>query len=276
MAVEERNRALLDWYREHRRDLPWRGRSDPWAILVAEIMLQQTQVGRVVERYTDFLQAFPTPESLASAPLAEALIYWRGLGYPRRVARLREAAAIISTDGWPQNHRQLEGLPGVGPYTAAAVACFAFGAEVPAVDTNLRRVLSRWTGETLTGARLLDRAVALLDRNAPAAWNQALMDLGATICRPRPRCDECPVATWCADPAIYQPPPRQPRYRGSRREARGRVLAVLLTEILDTDELVARTGLDRTRVEEALTSLVADGLVGPVAGGFAPVGGISR
>ncbi len=276
MAADDRNRALAHWYRGHRRSLPWRERSDPWAILVAEIMLQQTQVGRVVDRYVEFLDAFPEPESLAAAPLAEALRRWQGLGYPRRLVRLRETAAIIADGGWPSTPGELQRLPGVGPYTAAAVACFAFGAEVAAVDTNLRRVLSRWVGRPLTGRRLVDEANALLDRAAPASWNQAVMDLGAMVCRPRPRCDDCPVASWCSDPDVYRPPARQPRFRGSHREARGRVLAALLTDGGDPADLAARTGLDRARVEAALASLVADGLAEPVGEGFAAAGTVSR
>lgn len=276
MAAERRNRALLDWYRRHRRSLPWRDRSDPWAVLVAEVMLQQTQVGRVLDRYPAFLEAFPTPAALAAAPLAAALAHWQGLGYPRRLVRLRQAAEMIAADGWPVTAADLRHLPGVGPYTAAAVACFAFGEQVAAVDTNLRRVLSRWLGTPLTGRRLVATADGLLERSDPAAWNQAMMDLGATTCRPRPRCHRCPVTDWCADPGVYLPPRPQAPYRGSRREARGHVLRALVSHRLDTDELVEHTGLDPTRAEEAVATLMADGLVERTARGWAVSDDVSR
>ena len=258
---DPRTRALLAWYDRHRRDLPWRGRTDPWAILVAEVMLQQTQVPRVAERYGPFLDAFPTPAALAAAPLATALAHWQGLGYPRRVVHLREAAASVAEHGWPDTPEGLRRLPGVGPYTAAAVACFAFGVPVAAVDTNLRRVLSRWEGRPLDLRQAEQVAATLVDPRRPAAWNQAIMDLGALHCRPRrPHCSTCPVADWCTDPAVYQPPPRQAPYAGSRREARGRVLAALLEGPATEAELAQITDLEPARVGEAVSSLLTDGL----------------
>jgi A/G-specific adenine glycosylase len=262
-VASARNAALLAWYRLNRRDLPWRRTTDPWAILVSEVMLQQTQAGRVADRYPAFLIRFPTPAALASTPIADALARWDGLGYPRRLVRLRQTAAIVSEHGWPESVAGLIRLPGVGRYTAAAVACFAFGVSVPAIDTNHRRVLSRWVGRALSGRELQTTAAALLDADHAADWNQAVMDLGATICRPRPACDRCPVAAWCADPAVRVPVPPQGRFSGSHREARGAVLRALGAGACDVGDLSARTGMPADRVETAVQSLLADGLVEP-------------
>ena len=177
----ERNAALIHWYRSTARSLPWRTTSDPYAILVSEMMLQQTQVDRVVPYFGRFMAAFPTPEALADAPLSRVLELWSGLGYNTRAKRLRDAAAVVAAHGWPQDVEGLQALPGVGPYTARAIAAFAFRAPVAAVDTNLRRVLSRWHGEELSPPLL--QAVADRDLGSDAAeWNQAMMDLGARVC----------------------------------------------------------------------------------------------
>src|SRR5436190_16230224 len=161
-------RALLSWFRKNRRDLPWRRTTDPYAILVSEVMLQQTQVARVVPRYLEWLARWPDAAALASAPRAEVLGAWVGLGYNRRAVALHAAARVVASEGWPAD---LTMLPGVGPYTAAAVASFAFGAEVAAVDTNVRRVCAR------LGRGSPD---ALLAPGRAADWNQAAMELGAT------------------------------------------------------------------------------------------------
>src|SRR3954453_4099783 len=179
--------ALLRWYDRERRDLPWRRTTDPYAILVSEVMLQQTQVARVVPRYQQWLERWPDAASLAAASRGEVLAAWVGLGYNRRALALHGAARAVARDGWPADLRT---LPGVGPYTAAAVASFAFGAQVAAVDTNAMRVaerLGRGTPE------------ALVAPGRAAEWTQAAMELGATVCAARtPRCDACPVAAWCA------------------------------------------------------------------------------
>ena len=175
--------ALLSWYAEHARDLPWRRTSDPWAILVSEVMLQQTQAARVVPYYERFLARFPTPAACAAAPAADVLRLWSGLGYNRRGLALHRAAGIVAADGWPED---LTELPGVGSYTAAAVGSFAWGRRVLTEDTNVRRVLAR------TGAEI---------REPEPVLNQALMELGATICTARaPACDACPVCRRCAGP----------------------------------------------------------------------------
>ena len=182
-------RALLAWYAEHGRDLPWRGTHDPYAILVSEVMLQQTQVARVVPRYLEWIERWPTAEALAAASRAEVLAAWVGLGYNRRALALHAAAAAVARDGWPADLRT---LPGVGPYTAAAVGSFAFGAQVAAVDTNARRVAER-LGHGPPGA--------LVPPGRAADWNQAAMELGATVCTARaPRCPACPVRTACRYP----------------------------------------------------------------------------
>ena len=157
----ERNRALLEWYEQNRRELPWRETRDPYPTLVSEVMLQQTQVQRVVPFFKAFLRRFPTVGDLAGAPLRDVLEVWSGLGYNGRARRLHLAAIVIATDGWPDTVTGLNGLPGVGPYTANAIACFAWGADAVPVDTNIRRVLSRWHGEPIEPRHL--QAIANAD-----------------------------------------------------------------------------------------------------------------
>jgi A/G-specific adenine glycosylase len=221
--------ALLDWYSRSGRDLPWRRTRDPYAILVSEVMLQQTQVARVVPRYLAWLERWPTVGALAAAPAAEAIRAWQGLGYNRRALNLHRAARMVAQDGWPDD---LTGLPGVGPYTADAIARFAFGRPVIPVDVNVRRVQER-TGFAFD-----------------AECAQALMDLGATICLARvPRCGECPLASGCPSRGgRYEPLRRQSRFEGSFRQRRARALRV-----------VAEGG--QPDDEEALESLARDGLV---------------
>ncbi len=205
-------------------------------------MLQQTQVSRVVERYGVWLQRWPTAAALAGAPVADVITAWSGLGYNRRAVRLHEAATVISRDGWPATYDGLRTLPGVGPYTAAAVACLAFGADRLPVDVNVRRVLRRSLGR---------------DELAPpegraADLTQALFDLGATVCiARRPRCEACPVADACPSRGLtYEPERRQGRFEGSRRQRRGELLrrvaagAVPLADAdADIAEALARDGL---------------------------------
>ncbi len=249
-----RNQALLAWYRAHGRALPWRSTRDPWPILVSEVMSQQTQITRVVPAYERFLARFPTPSDLARADLAAVIRTWDGLGYQRRAVNLWRTAAIVAEDGWPRTVAGLKVLPGVGAYTAAAVACFAFGEPVATVDTNLRRVVGRWIGRPLSSD---DRIDPLVDQADPGGWNQAVMDLGAALCRPAaPDCQRCPVSAWCSDPMVYVAPPRQSRYQGSVRQARAAILKTLAL-----GEAVAAP--DRGTVEEdAVRSLEAEGLIG--------------
>lgn len=225
-------------------------------------MTQQTQLVRVVPAWERFMTRFPDPAALAIADVAELIEVWAGLGYQRRALNLRRAAAELVEHGWPTTAAGLVSLPGVGPYTAAAVACFAFGEAVPAIDTNLRRVLSRWEGRTLTGRALTEAAWRHLDRERPATWNQAIMDLGAAVCRPAdPRCNLCPVNEWCADPTVYLPPPRQTRYQGSVRQARASVMKALAGGPTDLGALAGRLGIEPDRLERAVAALESEGAV---------------
>lgn len=261
-AVDDaRNDALIAWYRDNQRHLPWRSQRDPYRILIAEVMSQQTQAERVAKHYVAFVDHFPDVAALAAAPFSEVLALWSGLGYNSRARRLHLAAKHITATGWPTNYEQLLALPGVGPYTAAAVACFAFGESRPAIDTNVRRVLSRWHGEPLRGVALESAALRAIAGDA-AAWNQAVMDLSASLCRPRsPECDRCPVATWCTGPEVYEPPPRQARFEGSVRQARGAMMRTLIAGSASFADLVERTGLPADRLEQAARALMDDGLV---------------
>jgi A/G-specific adenine glycosylase len=200
--------ALLAWYRANGRDLPWRRTHDPYAILVSEVMLQQTQVDRVIPRYVAWLERWPTVEALAAVPLGDVIRAWQGLGYNRRAVSLHRAAATIAERGWPEN---LTLLPGVGRYTADAVRRFAFEEPVLPVDTNVRRVQER-TGATFS-----------------AAAAHALMDLGATVCLARvPRCGLCPLAEVCPSQGRrYEPLHRQSRFEGSFRQRRAETLRLV-------------------------------------------------
>ncbi len=197
--------ALLAWYDRARRDLPWRRTGDPWAIWVSEVMLQQTQVATVVPFFERFLARFPTPEALAAAGEEELLALWSGLGYYRRARQLQAAARQVAAAGsLPRRAAELERLPGIGPYTAAAIASIAFGEAVPVLDGNVARVLARRLALAEAPARpaarreLLAAAAELVDPARPGDSNQALMELGATICTPRaPRCELCPLAADC-------------------------------------------------------------------------------
>jgi A/G-specific adenine glycosylase len=251
--------------------LPWRATRDPWLVLVAEVMLQQTQARRVVPAWNAFCAEYPTPAACVDASLGDVLRAWQGLGYPRRARDLHAAAHVIVTrhDGRvPDNLAALLDLPGVGRYTARAVLAFAFERDVAVVETNIARVLARVTGRRLT----LGEVQALADSLVPAglgwAWNQAMMDLGATVCRPVPACAGCPVGDRCRWHLAGRPDPdpavgsaavsrRQAPYEGSDRQARGRVLRRLgrgpapaaefppriVAGLLD-DRLVVRSGSD--------------------------------
>jgi A/G-specific adenine glycosylase len=220
---------LLAWYRDHGRDLPWRHTRDPYAILVSEVMLQQTQVDRVVPRWHDWLERWPTVEAFAAASPAEVIVAWQGLGYNRRAVSLHRAARIVAEQGWPED---LTTLPGVGPYTAAAVGNFAFEQDVLPVDTNVRRVQER-TGATFDGS-----------------CAQALFDLGATLCLARvPRCGSCPLASRCPSRGLrYEPLRKQSAFEGSFRQRRAVALRAVAAGEHSSDG-------------DALVSLERDGLV---------------
>lgn len=200
-------RALLDWYARHKRDLPWRRNRDPYSIWISEIMLQQTRVAAALPFYNRFMERFPAIESLAAAPESDVLAAWAGLGYYSRARNLHKAAqAIVETGGgFPKTYNALIELPGIGEYTAAAIGSIAFGLPLAAVDGNLLRVIARLDndpsdiGSLRTRGRFTERAQQLLDPKRPGEFNQAMMELGATVCLPKsPRCGECPVEAHCA------------------------------------------------------------------------------
>ncbi|MFZ9630366.1 MAG: A/G-specific adenine glycosylase, partial [Ilumatobacteraceae bacterium] len=226
--------AVLRWGMPRLRDLPWRATRDPWAVLVSEVMLQQTQVARVVPKWHAFLDAFPTTAACAAAPLGDVLRLWQGLGYPRRARNLHAAATAIEAAGaFPDSLDELLALPGVGQYTARAVLAFAFEHPAAVVDTNIARILARVAGRRLTAREAQAAADASLERDEPWAWNQCLMDLGATVCTASsPDCVSCPLRRGCAwrgrgdDPAPGSAgvSRAQGRFDGSDRQARGRLL----------------------------------------------------
>jgi A/G-specific adenine glycosylase len=234
-------------------------------VLVSELMLQQTQAARVAPRFEAFVARFPDVRALASASRGDVLRAWGDLGYPRRAIAAHEAArAIVERYGGqvPSDPAELRTLPGVGPYTANAVAAIAYGGPVVAMDVNVRRVISRLAG---TERSVDERAARLLDRRDPSSWHQAVMDLGREICRPVPRCDACPLAHRC--PSRDRVPPgattrTQGRYEGSNRQARGRVLSVLRdASSMGVVGVTRAAGLPAARVAPALDGLVRDGLV---------------
>ena len=252
--------ALLNWGERHGRDLPWRHTRDPWAILVSELMLQQTQVPRVVPKYHGFLEAFPTPAACAAAPRGDVVRAWAGLGYNRRAVNLHRAATAIGDGPFPDELDALLALPGVGPYTARAVLTFAFGRDVGILEVNTTRVVMRLTGATATQAA----ADGLVPPGEGWAWNQAMIDLGATVCHRRdPECDRCPVRRWCAAPGADAPAPTfQSRFEGSDRQGRGRLVDALRAGPVAWDDLPAVMGWpdDPTRAYVVAEGVVRDGL----------------
>jgi A/G-specific adenine glycosylase len=258
------------------RDLPWIAHDDPWAVLVSEFMLQQTQTSRVVGPWRSFLDTFPTPKDCADATLESVLQRWSGLGYHRRAKALHDAARRIRDefDGKvPSDVDDLRSLPGVGEYTANAVASFAYGTPVAVLDTNVGRILSRaLENRSLRTSEARDAAQRLLPRRDTAAFNQAMLDLGAQFCRSSPRCDVCPVAGVCRwrlegglDPAPQSAAVSRPQsaFAGSDRQARGRVLAALREEPQTRAQLRARIGDEGDeRSAKVIDSLMRDGLVG--------------
>jgi A/G-specific adenine glycosylase len=276
---------VIDWFDENARDLPWRrAEAGPWGVMVSEFMLQQTPVSRVLPVYEQWLSRWPTPAALAADPAGEAVRAWGRLGYPRRALRLHAAAtAIAQLHGGdvPRDHAQLLALPGIGEYTAAAVASFAYGQRHAVLDTNVRRVFAR----AVTGVEYPPQATTAAERrtaqkllpseeSTAARWAAATMELGALVCTARtPSCASCPIAASCAwrlagSPAHDGPPRRGQTYAGTDRQVRGKLLAVLR----EAHGPVAQAALDRVWHEpvqraRALDGLVADGLVEPVAEG---------
>jgi A/G-specific adenine glycosylase len=281
---------VLAWYARNARDLPWRAPgATPWAVLVSEIMLQQTPVSRVLPEYLSWMARWPTPAALAASPAGEAIRQWGRLGYPRRALRLHETATIlVARHGGtvPADVDALRTLPGIGSYTAAAVASFAFGQRHAVLDTNVRRVLARLVaGQQIPAAassaasvaeRRLAESLLPAEPAVAARWSVAVMELGALVCTAAsPRCDGCPVAGDCGWLAAGRPAPpdgvarrRTQKYDGTDRQCRGRLLAVLRA----AGGPVRRADFDvawptQAQLDRALDGLVADGLVDPLADG---------
>lgn len=277
----------MRWYEPRRSLYPWRREPvDPYRTLVSEVMLQQTQAARVGPAFERFVAAFADVSALASATRAEVLRAWDGLGYNRRAVALSEAARAIVREhagSVPSDPAVLRSLPGVGPYTAAAVASIAHGRVVAAVDVNVRRVVARAAcgvdPSDLGRAAVEAGAIALIDRARPGDWNQALMDLGREVCRPRPRCEACPVARWCAwraaggNGAGSTPGPtasagrRQGRFEGSFRQTRGGVVRELRRGPADEMGLAGSLGRPIEVVRRAIVALVSEGALERAADG---------
>ncbi len=257
--------ALLAWGEQSRRSLPWRETRDPWAILVSEVMLQQTQVDRVIPRYHRFLERFPTPCACAAAAVADVVTEWSGLGYNRRAVALHQAASVVVErhgGRLPDELADLLALPGVGPYTARAVLAFAFERDVAVVDTNVGRILARRVGRPLTAREVQSEADSLVPEGQGWAWNQTMLDLGATVCGPRrPGCRSCPFAGscgWRGDPARADPATgsaavsgRQSRFAGSDRQGGAALVRALTTGPIGPADLAGVMGwpddLERAR-----------------------------
>lgn len=267
---------LLAHARGGLRDLPWRRTRDPWAVLVSEVMLQQTQAPRVIPHWHAFLEAFPTVAACAAAPQSAVVARWQGLGYNRRAVSLhRTARAVMDERGgrFPDTEQGLRSLPGIGPYTARAVLAFAFERPVGVLDVNAGRVLARAVAGT---SLAVSEAQALADRLCPPeegwAWNQAILDLGAVWCvRPEPRCLTCPVREACRWAAQGGPDPargsaaesaRQSRFDGSHRQGRGRLVRALTQRPVDREVLAAACGWpdDPAAARRAAEGLVRDGI----------------
>jgi A/G-specific adenine glycosylase len=267
--------SLLKWGASDLRDLPWRHTRNPWHILVSEVMLQQTSVERVLPKFEAFIERFNTPHALADAALGDALVLWSGLGYPRRCRHLhRSAQVIVAEHGGevPSDLESLLALPGIGQYTARAVQCFAHGAVVGVVDTNVSRVFSRLEGTSMSAKELQHFADRVVPIDAAWEWNQVLMDFGARHCTARsPQCDGCPVGNVCRwkgrgeDPAVNSAGASKPqaKFSGSDRQARGAAMrAVIKGSVLVADVIEAmQLSHDPDRGERLLQDLIQEGLL---------------
>jgi len=275
---------LLQWGLPQLRNMPWRETQDPWHVLVSEVMLQQTHVPRVLPRFGRFVSLFPTPRACAAAPLADMLVEWQGMGYPRRCKNLQLAAQMMVErfDGEvPSTLNELLDLPGVGPYTARAVLTFAFDADVAVVDTNVARVLARISGKALSARASQEMADAWLPVGFSRDWNQVIMDFGATVCTARKaHCEGCPVFAQCVwkggvdnemDPAktsAFTSKP-QAKFAGSDRQARGKLMKALTVSGVSQERLVAVMEItDAERALRLAQALVNEGLVEYSAVGY--------
>ncbi|MDT0212649.1 A/G-specific adenine glycosylase [Rothia sp. ARF10] len=275
--------AVLDWYAVSSRPLPWREPScSPWGVLLSEVMSQQTPLARVAPIWREWMERWPTPAHLAAESPGEVVRAWGRLGYPRRALRLHEAATVITErhDGEvPRHEADLRALPGIGDYTAAAVAAFAFGDRSVVVDTNVRRVEARVVTGVARAAPTMTRAEVGLaadllpaDDEDAARWNVAVMELGALVCTARsPRCDDCPVVGRCAwvlggRPAYDGPPRRGQKWHGTDRQVRGIIVQTLRESPVPVRREALAPGRDEAQVDRCLVGLVEDGLVEPVGG----------
>ena len=254
---------MLRWYARHGRDLPWRRTRDPYRVLVSEVLLQQTPVARVLPAYRTFLRRFPTLAALAKASLGDVLIEWGTLGYPRRARDLHRTARLAGRS-LPTEVEALDALPGIGAYTAGAVACFSANAPVAFADTNLRRGLGRAIlGRTATEREAVEIDASLLPPRDAARWHHALMDVGATICTARsPRCEACPLYSLCVAKGRDAAPVRrtQRAFATSDRRVRGAILSLLRSRRSATAVAIGKAIPDR-RVPRLIAALAADGLV---------------
>lgn len=263
---------IVSWVSTRLRQLPWRDTRDPWAILVSEVMLQQTGVRRVLPKWSAFMDTFPDPAACAAAELGDVLRLWQGLGYPRRARNLHRAATVIVEEHSGRVPLELEALlalPGIGAYTARAVLAFAHEVDVAVVDVNVARVLARVEGRRLTARQAQVTADSLVPEGEAWLWNQALMDLGALVCRPTPLCHECPIFDHCSwrgtgpDPSVGSAGvgSMQSPFEGSDRQARGRLLKALgfgSVECRDLGDVMQRP---QETAERLAAALVNEGLV---------------
>ena len=264
--------SIFTWITPRLRQLPWRDTRDPWHVLVSEVMLQQTGVSRALPKWEMFIDTFPTPQQCADAPLGDVLRMWQGLGYPRRAKNLQAAAGVIVAQHngvVPNTLDELLALPGVGPYTARALLAFAFEDDAAVVDTNIARVLARFHGRTLKARDAQKLADDWVPQGEAWLWNQALMDLGATVCRPQPMCDECPLNKQCSwrgngtDPSVGSAgvSVAQAKFAGSDRQARGRLIKQLgecAVPIHAVPEIMDRSAEIAMRL---VNDLISDGLI---------------
>ncbi len=259
-AVLAFQNKVMDWWHENKRDLPWRTNPTPYIVLISEVMLQQTQVNRVISKYEQFIEEFPTIESLANAETRHLLSVWSGLGYNRRALWLREAAKqIVDLGAFPRTIKELSSLKGIGPYTSRSILIFAFNDDLATVDTNIRRVMiaQGFAEESMTSAQLQEIADQVLLRGRARDWHNALMDYGSAVLTSS-RTGIAPVSS-------------QPRFQGSTRQLRGQILKILTSsETLDTKSLLIQLGRDEGgsgEIEPILEQLILDNLVEKTAQG---------
>lgn len=278
--------SVFDWFDANGRDLPWRDSRDPWEILVAEVMLQQTQVGRVIEKWPEFLAKFPNPKACAGSPTGAVIEAWAGLGFNRRAVSIHAAATVIvdfHEGRVPDGLAELLALPGVGQYTARAIRAFAFEFDDAVVDTNVARIVARRNGKSMKPAHAQAAADAALPTGHGWLWNQAMLDIGATLCVARqPKCYQgCPLRGNCRwfesglagpDPAVGSAgvSKKQSRFDGSDRQGRGRLVDALRDRSIQRKELASIMGWpqDQARATRVADQVVADGLAEEVDGAY--------